>query len=145
MFYSYLYMQAKIKHIDFLKETKDNYFTIKRYFNGDFDSLLIGEKATMYPEQRIPNEQEKAICQKYSDDLVSKGDFNFYEGKSIFSKKHLSEHYEFKCHETQMQPGECAYLWTPKNKLFTPKTPFNIWENYRMIVEWKPWNPNQTK
>ncbi len=145
MFYSYLYMQAKIKHIDFLKETKDNYFTIKRYFNGDFDSLLIGEKATMYPEQRIPNEQEKAICQKYSDDLVSKGDFNFREGKSIFSNKHLSEHYEFKCHETQMQPGECAYLWTPKNKLFTPKTPFKIWENYRMIVEWKPWNPNQTK
>lgn len=145
MFYSYLYMQSKIKHIDFLKETKDNYFTIKRYFNGDFDSLLIGDKVTMYPEQRIPNEQEKAICQKYSDDLVSNGDFNFREGKSIFSKKFLIENYEFKCHETQNQPGECAYLWTPKNKLFTPKTPFSIWDNYRMIVEWKPWNPNQTK
>ena len=145
IFYSYLYMQTKIKHIDFLKETKDNYFTIKRYFNGDFDSLLIGDKVSMYPEQRIPNEQEKAICQKYSDDLVSNGDFNFREGKSIFSKKFLIENYEFKCHETQNQPGECAYLWTPKNKLFTPKTPFSIWDNYRMIVEWKPWNPNQTK
>jgi formylglycine-generating enzyme required for sulfatase activity len=144
MFYSYLYMQAKIKHIDFLKETKDNYFTINRYFNGDFDSLLIGEKVNMYPEQRIPTEQEKTICQKYSDDLVSNGEFNFHEGKSIFSKKYLSEHYEFLCHETQMQPGKCAYLWRPKNKLFTPKTPFNIWENYRMIVEWKPWNPTKT-
>jgi formylglycine-generating enzyme required for sulfatase activity len=145
IFYCYLFDQGKIKPLHFTKTTKDNYFTIERYFNGFFDSLLIGEKVNMYPEQRIPNEQEKIACQKYSDNLVLKGDFNFHEGKSIFSKKHLNENYEYKCVVLEMQPGKCAYLWRPKNKLFTPKTPFNIWENYRMIVEWKPWNSNQTK
>ena len=145
IFYNYLYSQGKIREVHFTKTTKDNYFTIERYFNGFFDSLLIGEKVNFYPEQRVPNVFEKIMCQKYSDSLVINGKFNFNEGKSIFSNKHLAENYDFKCIVLEMQPGKCYFQWTPRSKNFIPNKPFNIWDNYRMIVEWKPWNPNQTK
>jgi formylglycine-generating enzyme required for sulfatase activity len=144
IFYNYLYAQGKIREIHFTKTTKDNYFTIERYFNGFFDSLLIGEKVNFYPEQRVPNEFEKIMCQKYSDSIVINGKFNFDEAKSIFSNKHLAENYDFKCIVLEMQPGQCIFQWTPRSKNFIPNKPFNIWENYRMIVEWKPWNPNKT-
>ena len=145
IFYNYLYSQGKIREVHFTKTTKDNYFTIERYFNGFFDSLLIGEKVNFYPEQRVPNVFEKIMCQKYSDSLVINGKFNFNEGKSIFSNKHLAENYDFKCIVLEMQPGKCYFQWIPRSKNFIPNKPFNIWDNYRMIVEWKPWNSNQTK
>ncbi len=140
IFYNYLYSQGKIREVHFTKTTKDNYFTIERYFNGFFDSLIIGEKVNFYPEQRVPNVFEKIMCQKYSDSLVINGKFNFGEGMSIFSNKHLAENYDFKCIVLEMQPGKCYFQWTPRSKNFIPNKPFNIWENYRMIVEWKPWD-----
>ena len=52
--------------------TKENYFTIEKYFNGEIDDRIIGEKVEYYPEYRLPTLEERQIILQYSDSIEKK-------------------------------------------------------------------------
>ena len=141
-FKDYLISKKIIQNISTKNETKENYFTKEKYFNGSYPHIISSEKITYYPVYRQATEQEKRMIQKYSDSIVTNKLYDFKKGLAIHSTPFIIQNYNLII-DPHSSNSDCIYYFEPKTKKSI--TPFNIWENYRMIVEWKLWNPNQTK
>ena len=50
-------------------QNPSNYFTIERYFSGELDSFLIGEKLYIYPCYSLPTFNERKLIVQFSDSL----------------------------------------------------------------------------
>ena len=70
-------------------QTSENCFTIERYYKGDLDSLVIGEKLEYYPFYTLPTYNERKIILSFSDSLFQKN-YRFFKIKtySDFLKNH---------------------------------------------------------
>lgn len=142
VFKDYLISKKIIQNISTKNETKDNYFTKEKYFKGFYPHIISSEKINYYPEYRQATELEKRMIQKYSDSIVTNKLYDFKKGLAIHSTPFIIQNYNLII-DPHSSNSDCIYYFNSKTK--KPISPFNIWENYRMIVEWKPWNSNQTK
>ena len=141
-FKDFLISKKAIQNISRKNETKENYFTKEKYFNNTYPYIISSETINYYPNYRLASENEKRLIQKYSDSIVTNKLYDFKKGLTIHSTPFLLQNFNLIL-DTHSSNADCLYYFEPKSKKSIP--PFNIWENYRMIVEWKPWNPNQTK
>ena len=141
-FKDFLISKKAIQNISTKNETKENYFTKEKYFNNTYPYIISSETINYYPNYRLASENEKRLIQKYSDSIVTNNLYDFKKGLAIHSTPFLLQNFNLIL-DTHSSNADCLYYFEPKSKKSIP--PFNIWENYRMIVEWKPWNPNQTK
>lgn len=142
VFKDYLISKKIIQNISAKNETKENYFTKEKYFKGFYPHIISSEKINYYPEYRQATELEKRMIQKYSDSIVTNKLYDFKKGLAIHSNPFIIQNYNLII-DPHSSNSDCIYYFNPKVK--KQISPFNIWENYRMIVEWKPWNSNQTK
>jgi len=142
VFKDYLILKKIIQNISTKNETKENYFTKEKYFKGFYPHIISSEKINYYPEYRQATELEKRMIQKFSDSIVTNKLYDFKKGLAIHSTPFIIQNYNLII-DPHSSNSDCIYYFNPKAK--KPISPFNIWENYRMIVEWKPWNSNQTK
>jgi hypothetical protein len=141
-FKDFLISRNVIQNISAKNENKDNYFTKERYFNNTYPYIISSEKINYYPNYRLASKQEKIIIQKYSDSIVTNKLYDFKKGLAIHSASFIIKNYNLIL-SNYSSNADCLYYFEPKsNKALTP---FNIWENYRMVIEWKQWTPNQTK
>lgn len=53
-------------------QTPENCFTIERYYKGDLDSLVIGEKLEYYPSYTLPTIEERNAVLYLADSLYEK-------------------------------------------------------------------------
>jgi hypothetical protein len=64
------YLLCKYKVIQFdTAQTRENHFTIERYFNGELKNLIPDKKVMYYPEYRLPSLNERLLILKYSDSI----------------------------------------------------------------------------
>lgn len=56
-----------IKYIPF--QTKENYFTIEKYLNGELKYVISDKKVNYYPKFRLPNLDERRLVLAYSDSI----------------------------------------------------------------------------
>jgi formylglycine-generating enzyme required for sulfatase activity len=49
--------------------TSENYFTIEKYFNGELDDRVLGEKVQHYLEYRLPTLEERTKVLHYADSV----------------------------------------------------------------------------
>jgi len=52
-------------------QTKDNYFTIEKYFKGEIEVINQEKKTIYYPEFRLPNLSERKLILNHSDSLYN--------------------------------------------------------------------------
>ena len=50
-------------------QTKDQYFTIEKFFNGEMKNVISDKKIMYYPNFRLPTSAERKIILAYSDSL----------------------------------------------------------------------------
>ncbi|MBK9257323.1 MAG: hypothetical protein IPM42_17775 [Saprospiraceae bacterium] len=50
-------------------QTKETYFTIEKYFNGELSNIISEKKVNYYPDFRLPNLKERQLILSYSDSL----------------------------------------------------------------------------
>lgn len=51
------------------EQSKENHFSIERYYNGTMKSKLLGEKVSYYPHYSLPTLNERQLILSYSDSL----------------------------------------------------------------------------
>lgn len=51
-------------------QTKNTYFTIKRYYKGNLPSIISSEKIKFYPEYRLPTLKERKVILNYTDSIA---------------------------------------------------------------------------
>lgn len=141
VFYSYLTENNYIKYSD----DPNNIFTKERYYSGKLDSICLKEKFMYYPVLRLPTENEKQLANAYTTKQLAKSEYTPTNPNSIYSNYVNKTYFDFVKHETKTSPGFYnTYELKPGVKLSDIK-PFDLWENYRFVMSWKLWNPNQTK
>lgn len=77
--FEFLLIKYKIMEWD-SAQTRDNYFTIERYFKGEVKTLISAKKVYYYPEFRLPSISERQLILAYSDS-VDKAYFNTRNSK----------------------------------------------------------------
>jgi len=50
-------------------QTKENYFTIEKYYHGELTNVISDKKVYYYPEYRLPTQSERKQILAYSDSL----------------------------------------------------------------------------
>jgi hypothetical protein len=141
VFYSYL------TENNYIKNSKDpnTIFTKEAYYAGKLDSICLKEKFMYYPVLRLPTENEKQLANTYTTKQLAKSEYAPTNLKSIHSIFVNKTYFDLVKHETKTFPGFYnIYELKPGLNLSDIK-PFDLWENYRFVMTWKPWNPNQTK
>lgn len=141
VFYSYL------TENNYIKNSKDpnTIFTKEAYYAGKLDSICLKEKFMFYPVMRLPTENEKQLANTYTTKQLAKSEYAPTNLKSIHSIFVNKTYFDLVKHETKTFPGFYnIYELKPGVKLSDIK-PFDLWEKYRFVMSWKPWNPNQTK
>ncbi|MCF8298196.1 MAG: SUMF1/EgtB/PvdO family nonheme iron enzyme [Saprospiraceae bacterium] len=76
-------------------QNKDTYFTIEKYYNGEFKNIKPDERLKYYPKYRLPNLEERELILNYADSTDI----------AYFKKWHLSKLYR-NCKEEQIP---CVY------------------------------------
>jgi hypothetical protein len=51
-------------------QTRDNYFSIERYFNGELTNVISDKKLSYYPEFRLPTPEERKVILSYYDSVM---------------------------------------------------------------------------
>ena len=141
VFYSYL------TENNYIKNSKDpnTIFTKEAYYAGKLDSICLKEKFMYYPVLRLPTENEKQLANTYTTKQLAKSEYAPTNLKSIHSIFVNKTYFDLVKHETKTFPGFYnIYELKPGLNLSDIK-PFDLWENYRFVMSWKLWNPNQTK
>lgn len=141
VFYAYLTENKYIKRSD----DPTNVFTKEAYYSGKLDSICLKEKFMYYPVLRLPTENEKQLANTFTTKQLAKSEYAPTNPNSIYSNYVNKTYFDLVKHETKTFPGFYnIYELKPGLKLSDIK-PFDLWENYRFVMTWKPWNPNQTK
>ncbi len=141
VFYSYL------TENNYIKNSKDpnTIFTKEAYYAGKLDSICLKEKFMFYPVMRLPTENEKQLANTYTTKQLAKSEYAPTNLKSIHSIFVNKTYFDLVKHETKTFPGFYnIYELKPGVKLSDIK-PFDLWEKYRFVMSWQPWNPNKTK
>jgi hypothetical protein len=142
VFYSYLTENKYIKYSHDL----NNVFTKEAYYAGELDSICLKEKFMYYPVLRLPTEYEKQLANTYTTKQLQKSEYAPTNPNSINSLYVNKTYFDLVKHKSKSFPNGyyTTYELKPGIKLSDIK-PFDLWENYRFVMTWKPWNPNQTK
>lgn len=142
VFYSYLTENKYIKYSYDL----NNVFTKEAYYAGELDSICLKEKFMYYPVLRLPTEYEKQLANTYTTKQLQKSEYAPTNPNSIYSNYVNQKYFDLVKHKSKSLPNGyyTTYELKPGVKLSDIK-PFDLWENYRFVMTWNPWNPNQTK
>ena len=142
VFYSYLTENKYIKYSHDL----NNVFTKEAYYAGELDSICLKEKFMYYPVLSLPTEYEKQMANTYTNKQLEKQEYTPTNPNSINSTYVNKTYFDLVKHKSKSFPNGyyTTYELKPGIKLSDIK-PFNLWENYRFVMTWKPWNLNQTK
>lgn len=142
VFYSYL---TENKYIKF-SYNLNNVFTKEAYYAGELDSICLKEKFMYYPVLMLPTEYEKQLANTYTTKQLQKSEYAPTNPNSIYSNYVNQKYFDLVKHKSKSLPNGyyTTYELKPGIKLSDIK-PFNLWENYRFVMTWKPWNPIQTK
>ena len=71
----------KLKEHDTL--SRENYFTMERYFSGKIEERVLGEKVNYYPEFRLPNRDERKYIMQLTDSIYRKHTATFKNKQCI--------------------------------------------------------------
>ena len=120
-------------------------FTKEAYYDGKLDSICLKEKFMYYPELSLPTDYEKQMANAYTNKQIEKQEYTPTNPNSINSRYVNKTYFDLVKHKSKSYPGFYSmHELKPGIKLSDIK-PFDLWENYRFVLTWKPWNPNQTK
>ena len=120
-------------------------FTKEAYYDGKLDSICLKEKFMYYPELSLPTDYEKQMANAYTNKQIEKQEYTPTNPNSINSRYVNKTYFDLVKHKSKSYPGFYSmHELKPGIKLSDIK-PFDLWENYRFVMTWKPWNPNQTK
>ena len=121
-------------------------FTKEAYYTGKLDSICLKEKFMYYPVLRLPTEYEKQLANTYTTKQLQKSEYAPTNPNSIYSNFVNQKYFDLVKHKSKSFPN--GYYTTYELKLgvkLSDIKPFDLWENYRFVMTWNPWNPNQTK
>jgi hypothetical protein len=122
-------------------ENNNPIFTREAYYEGKLDSFCLREKFMFYPELSLPNDFQKQLVNEYTNKQIENFEYSPSNPNSINSLYINKTYYDKIIDKSKSVPD---FQLKPGVKLSDIK-PFNLWENYRFVMTWKPWNPNQTK
>lgn len=72
-------------------QTPENCFTIERYYKGELDSIVIGEKLEFYPSYTLPTFEERSVVLYLADSLYEKN-YKIFGTKTLEKLKKQHPH-----------------------------------------------------
>ena len=143
-FKNYLIENEYIKNLHM--QNNPPIFTREAYYAGKLDSICLKEKFMFYPVVSVPTEKQKQLANIYTQKQLEKGEYAPTNPNSIYSSYVNHTYFDKVKHKSKTFPGGNYSVYELKEgvKLSDIK-PFELWENYRFVLTWKQWTPNQTK
>lgn len=143
-FKNYLIENEYIKNLHM--QNNPPIFTREEYYAGKLDSICLKEKFMFYPVVSVPTEYQKQLANSYTNKQLEKGEYAPTNPNSIYSSYVNHTYFDKVKHKSKSFPGGNYSVYELKEgvKLSDIK-PFDLWENYRFVLIWKQWTPNQTK
>lgn len=86
--FQYFLIKKKVLEWD-MEEDSDNYFTIEKYFAGEYKDIKPDPRYTTYPVYRLPTESEWNKSQRFFDSIANENS----KRMKIFQNKKLTESY----------------------------------------------------
>ena len=121
-------------------------FTKEAYYTGKLDSICLKEKFMYNPVVSVPTEHQKQVANSYTNKQLEKGEYAPTNPNSIYSSYVNKIYYDLIQHKSKSFPTGYYRIYELKKGVKTSDIkPFDLWENYRFVLTWQPWNPNQTK
>ena len=121
-------------------------FTKEAYYTGILDSICLKEKFMYNPVVSVPTEHQKQVANSYTNKQLEKGEYAPTNPNSIYSSYVNKIYYDLIQHKSKSFPTGYYRIYELKKGVKTSDIkPFDLWENYRFVLTWQPWNPNQTK
>ena len=141
-FKAYLIENEYIKNLNML--INPPIFTKEAYYTGKLDSICLKEKFMYYPVVSVPTEQQKQLANIYTQKQLEKGEYAPTNPNSIYSSFVNKTYYDLVKYKTKSFPNFYTIYELKKGVKLSDIKPFDLWENYRFVLTWKPWNPTKT-
>ena len=119
-------------------------FTKEAYYTGKLDSICLKEKFMYYPVVSVPTEHQKQVANSYTNKQLEKGEYAPTNPNSIYSSYVNKTYYDLIQHKSKSFPGYYRIYELKKGVKTSDIKPFDLWENYRFVLTWQPWNPTKT-
>jgi formylglycine-generating enzyme required for sulfatase activity len=120
-------------------------FTKEAYYTGKLDSICLKEKFMYYPVISVPTEKQKQLANIYTQKQLEKGEYAPTNPNSIYSSFVNKTYYDLVKYKTKSFPNFYTIYELKKGVKLSDIKSFDLWENYRFVLTWKQWTPNQTK